>query len=276
MAADPAVETVRTVAEAAARAGGAVLRHLLCQQRSVAWKTDGTDRSLVTDADYQADAAITAIIRTAFPDHAIYSEEGAGFPENAHHLWVIDPLDGTEEYARGAPGACVAVGYTVAGTPLVGVVYDPFRDELFSAVRGQGARLNGRPIRVSATRQLADAVVAYTSPNRARTVERFETARALLCALVDQVRLVRLYAASALDLCWVAAGRLDAKVALRGRYYDFLAAQVILEEAGGRCTDPFGGPITPTVLGVVGTNGHLHEAVLALVRQCTAGREDRH
>lgn len=261
----------REVAERAARAGGAVLREALGSRRDLAWKTDEAgEQSLVTDADLRADAAIQAVIRAAAPSHAILSEEGATPEADAEHLWVLDPLDGTDEFSRGAPSCCVCVAYARAGQPEAAAVYDPFRDELFSAQRGRGATLNGQPLRVSATADLARAVVAFTSPDRRRSEAAFRQTQAVLAALIEATQQVRLYGSTALEICWVAAGRLEGKVSLRGRVWDFLAAALILEEAGGRCRDLAGQPIDLATIGAVASNGPLQPTLADLVSQALA------
>jgi myo-inositol-1(or 4)-monophosphatase len=259
------------VAERAARAGGAVLREALGARRDLIWKTDEAgERSLVTDADLRADAAIQAVIRAAAPTHLILSEESADIDGAAEHLWVLDPLDGTDEFSRGAPSCCVCVAYARAGRPEAAAVYDPFRDELFSARRGQGATLNGQPLRVSATTELARAVVAFTSPDRRRSEAAFRQTRSVLAALVEATQQVRVYGSTALEICWVAAGRLEGKVSLRGRVWDFLAADLILEEAGGVCRDLAGQPIGLATIGAVASNGPLQPALTDLVGQALA------
>lgn len=265
-------EPMLAVAAAAARAGGEVLRAALGARRDLAWKTDEAgERSLVTDADLRADAAIQAVIRAAAPDHQILSEEGGAPAAPAGHLWVIDPLDGTDEFSRGSPSCCVAVAYARAGVTRAAAVYDAFRDELFTAARGQGAWLNDRPLAVAATADLARAVVACSSPDRIRSAAAFAETRAVLDALVEQTQRVRIYGSTALEICWIAGGRLDGKVSLRGRVWDFLAAALVLEEAGGRCTQLDGGPITLDTIGAVASNGPVHAALVGLVRRCLAG-----
>jgi myo-inositol-1(or 4)-monophosphatase len=254
------------VAAAAARAGGAALRETLGARREINWKTDSDgERSVVTDADLRADAAIQAVIRSAAPGHAILSEEG-GAPERIdEHLWVIDPLDGTDEFSRGSPSCCVAVAYLRDGRPAASAVYDPFRDELFSAARGRGAWLNGRPIRVSGIERLADAVVAISSPDRRRSEEAFQLTKAILDDLLDTTRLVRVYGSTAMEICWIGCGRLEAKVSLRGRAWDFFAAALVLEEAGGVCRELTGGPLTLDTVGALASNGPFHADLTRLV-----------
>jgi myo-inositol-1(or 4)-monophosphatase len=254
------------VAAAAARAGGAVLRETLGARRDVAWKTDEAgERSIVTDADLRADAAIQAVIRAAAPDHPILSEESQSAPPAGDHCWVIDPLDGTDEFSRGAPSCCVAVAYTHAGETRAAAVYDPFRDELFSAARGGGATLNGWPIRVSPVADLGAAVLAFSSPDRRRSAASFAETLAVFNALALATRQVRVYGSTALEICWTAAGRLEGKVSLRGRAWDFLAAALILEEAGGRCRDLTGGPVWLETVGAIASNGPLQAALTDLV-----------
>jgi myo-inositol-1(or 4)-monophosphatase len=254
------------VAIKAARVGGVVLRETLGARREVAWKTDEAgELSVVTDADHRADVAIQAVIRAAAPGQAILSEEG-DLPERLDGpLWVIDPLDGTDEFSRGSPSCCVAVAQLDGGVTRAAAVYDPFRDELFSAARGRGAWLNGRPIRVSGVTALGDAVIAFSSPDRRRSAAAFQETKALLDAFVDATRQVRIYGSTAMEICWIGCGRLEAKVSLRGRAWDFMAAALVLEEAGGVCGGLDGRPLTLATVGAVASNGALHADLLALV-----------
>lgn len=265
--------SVLDIAIAAARAGGAVLREALGGRRDLAWKTDEAgERSLVTDADLRADAAIQAVIRAALPDHVILSEESQPTDIVGEHQWVIDPLDGTDEFSRGAPSCCVAVAYVVAGQIAAGVVYDPFRDELFAAERGRGASLNGTPLRVSGVAALADAVIAFTSPDRRRSAANYAVTLALLDDLAATTRQVRIYGSTALEICWTAASRLEGKVSLRGRAWDFMAAAIILEEAGGRCRDLDDQPLTLDTIGAIASNGPIHAELQSIVQRRVGGR----
>ena len=259
------------VAIAAARAGGAVLREALGAEIDPRMKIDEAgEQSVVTDADTRADAAIQAVIRAAAPGHLILSEEGAFRPDGAEHLWVIDPLDGTDDFSRACPTACVAVAYAYRGQPQAAAVYDPFRDELFAAERGAGATLNGRPIQAGRVERLADAVVAISSPDRRRSEAAHRETVAVTDDLMARVQRVRVYGATALEICWIACGRLDGKVSLRGRVWDFLAPALVLEEAGGLCRDLNGGPIALDTIGAVASNGAIQADLAELVSRALA------
>ena len=259
------------VAIAAARAGGAVLQDALGAEIDPRMKTDEAgEQSIVTIADTRADTAIQAVIRAAAPDHFILSEEGVFRPEGAEHLWVIDPLDGTDDFSRGCPTACVAVAYAYRGQPQAAAVYDPFRDELFTAQRGAGATLNGRPIQAGPVERLADAVVAISSPDRRRSDAAYRETVAVTDELMARVQRVRIYGATALEICWIACGRLDGKISLRGRVWDFMAPALVLEEAGGLCRDLRGDPIALDTVGAVATNGPIQAEMADLVSRALA------
>lgn len=262
------------IAIAAARAGGAVLRETLGAGRDINWKTDEAgEQSVVTDADLRADAAIQSVIRAALPNHIILSEESQPAVIEGEHRWVIDPLDGTDEFSRGAPSCCVAVAYSRGGRTEAAAVYDPFRDELFAAARGGGATLNGQRIHVSAVATLSDAVIAFSSPDRRRSATAYTETVAVLDAAIAATRQVRIYGSTALEICWTAAGRLEGKLSLRGRVWDFLAPALIVEEAGGACRDLAGGPITLETIGAVASNGHLQTGLTRLVSQALAASD---
>jgi myo-inositol-1(or 4)-monophosphatase len=255
----------------AARAGGVVLRETLGAHRDIRWKTDEAgEQSVVTDVDLRADAAIQAVIRATAPTHMIFSEESQPGAPIGPHLWVLDPLDGTDEFSRGAPSCCVAVAYAYAGQTRAAAVYDPFRDELFAAAQGAGATLNGQPLHVSSVTQLDQAVIAFSSPDRRRSEAAFSETLTVLAAAIDQTRQVRLYGSTALEICWTAAGRLEGKLSLRGRVWDFLASALIVEEAGGACRDLNGQPIWLSTIGAVASNGHLQQPLTRLVREAVA------
>ncbi len=198
----------------AARAAGRVhLARLL--KTSISYKANAID--LVTEADHEAEAAVIGVIRRSFPDHAVLGEEsGASAGRNDdrgndrrrnEHRWIIDPLDGTTNFAHGYPQFCVSIGYERRGRIEFGVVYDALKKECFTARRGQGARLNGEPIRVSRTPRLATALLGTGFP-----YDRRERRQFYLCfweSFMIRTQGVRRTGAAALDLCYVACGRCD-------------------------------------------------------------------
>jgi len=247
------------VAAAAARAGGRVLM----QMRHEALTVDLKDAraNLVTSADVRSQAAIAAVIREAFPGHAVVGEEGTVGDPGAEHVWYVDPLDGTTNYAHGLPFFCVSVAHHVAGEPACGVVYDPHHDDLYAAERGAGATLDGVPLRVSAVDRLDRAlVVAQAQSSDPAVLREFA---ALVELLMNAARGLRFPGAPALVLALIAAGRLEAYCERTMDPWDIAAGQLLLEEAGGRLTRFDGAALTAGETGdVVATNGRIHDELL--------------
>jgi myo-inositol-1(or 4)-monophosphatase len=247
----------RDVAVRAAVAAGQLLRQHYGRPQEIEHKGE---IDLVTALDRRAEALIAEHVRAAFPDHAILAEEGTTGGASGEHRWLIDPLDGTTNYAHGLPIFCVSVAYERAGRVTLGVVYDPLHEELFLAEDGRGATLNGRPLRVSTTAALKDSLLATGFPyDRAlftASLARFE-------ALLYQAQAVRRLGSAALDLCYVAAGRLDGYWERPIQPWDVAAGALLVREAGGRTTNLASGP--PDVYGseIVATNGAIHDALLA-------------
>jgi myo-inositol-1(or 4)-monophosphatase len=222
--------------------------------------------NLVTDADRQAEQRIIEVIHDAFPTHRILAEEG-GLTEQfpSRYKWVIDPLDGTTNFAHGFPAYCVSIGVECDGRGIVGVVYDPTRDELFTGRIGHGAHLNGVPISVSTTDHLDRALLvtgfAYdireTSDNNLNHFVRFAL----------KVQGLRRTGTAALDLCYVAAGRFDGFWEVTLNPWDMAAGVVILREAGGTVTNFKGAPHSIYGRELVASNGHVHQAMLDLLQE---------
>ncbi len=246
--------------EAARQAGRCILKHYdspeIMQKES---------HNLVTAADLESEAIITQLIHDKFPGHALLAEEG---PQDAalgsEHLWIIDPLDGTNNYAHHFPHFCVSIAYAEAGQLQIGVVYDPVREEMFSATRGAGAQLNGRPVAPSAVRNLQQALVG-TGFYYERGPVMDLTLQKIRALFKTNIHGIRRTGAAALDLSWIAAGRLDAFFEYRLSPWDFAAAALIIQEAGGRITNRCGQALTLDSLGIVAANGYLLEALLDIV-----------
>lgn len=216
----------------------------------------------VTATDSAAEAAIIAILEQHRPDDEILAEEGGGVILEGRQ-WIVDPLDGTVNFVHGIPQVSVSIGLYDGQDGLVGVVYDPLRDELFTATLGDGAFLNGRPIHTSPTMDLATSVVATGFP-----YDHDVHAEALAIVVREMLRHInglRRFGSAALDLAWVAAGRFDAYWELGIAPWDGAAGMLLVREAGGEVTDPFGVQSTPANGLVVATNGHLHEAVRSII-----------
>jgi myo-inositol-1(or 4)-monophosphatase len=226
---------------------------------------------LVTEVDIAVERAFRALIAQRFPDHQILAEElGGAATAPAGPCWVFDPIDGTTNFAHGLPIFCASLALEIDGVAEVAAVYDPNRKELFTAERGGGAFLNGAPLRVSAAEQLVDAMLVTGFPYDVHA--RVEEIVGLFAAFVGQARAVRRLGSAAIDLCWVAAGRLDAFWETDLKPWDIAGGGLIVAEAGGRITGMDGTPFRSRGGHVVATNGHLHDAMLDTIRSFRAGR----
>ncbi|MFQ5856439.1 MAG: inositol monophosphatase family protein [Anaerolineae bacterium] len=249
----------------AARAGGQLARSRLGNPGYQKWKGP---RDLLAGAVLEVQARIGEVIHQAFPDHHLLVEETeAPQDEQADPLWIIDPLDGSLNFFYGIPLFAICVGYRAAGRYRVGVVYDPCRDELFQAVLGGGAYLNGQPIHVD---QFADGQDAFQAAvvGTDWTGGQDEVKRAFQLArfIAGEVLHIRVLGSPALGLCYVAAGRLHAYYGLDHlKLWDVAAAAVILEEAGGTLTDIDGGLWPYAEEGYLATNSVIHRSMLGVI-----------
>jgi myo-inositol-1(or 4)-monophosphatase len=217
---------------------------------------------LVTDADQESEVLIVAEILRSFPDDRIVAEEGTMRGHDPARRWVIDPLDGTTNFAHGYPFFAVSIALEVAGAVQVGVVYDPLHDELFSAERGAGAQLNGASIEVSAAERVGDSLLCTGfSYDRAEREQALPYLRNVVLAAQG----IRRDGAAALDLCYVAAGRLDGFWERGLQPWDLAAGSLIVTEAGGAISTYDGGPHDPWRNEIVATNGLIHAELLAVL-----------
>jgi myo-inositol-1(or 4)-monophosphatase len=228
---------VNIAIRAARRAGELMIRQL--NQLESLKVTEKGKNEFVTQVDKAAEAAIIEIIRDHYPDHAILAEE-SGAAGDHEFQWIIDPLDGTTNYVHGFPVFSVSIAVARRGELEHGVVYDPLRQEIFSATRGQGAQLDGRRIRVSKRTTIQQALVATGFPFRANLVH-IDRYLDMLRAVMLESSGVRRPGSAALDLCYVAAGRVDAFFELGLAKWDIAAGALIIREAGGRISDFRGG-----------------------------------
>ena len=253
------------VAEAAARAGGAVLTRYLREPADLEIDYKDTRANLVTAADRESQRAVTETILTAFPGHAINGEEGTAGNLDAADVWYVDPLDGTTNFTHGVPFFCVSVALRSNARTVAGAVYDPSRDEMFVAALGGGATLNGTPIGVSGVARLDRALVVA----QAQTVDPVEIrayAR-LVERLMSVSGGVRSLGSPALTLAAIAAGRLEAYCEYTMDAWDILAGQLILAEAGGMLTLFDGRPhVTADRADVVASNGYVHAELIDALR----------
>jgi myo-inositol-1(or 4)-monophosphatase len=261
------LQAVRTQVEQIAREAGRVALSFWSQSLTEMTKKDIYD--IVTEGDKASEAVIVAALRELFPAHHIVGEEGGGQgapAEGAEYFWFVDPVDGTVNFAHKIPLFAVSIALADAQhQPLVGVVYNPAHDEMFSAARGFGAALNGQPIHVTALTRLDQAVLA-TGFAPSNPAARENLAR--LPRFLGQVRDMRRLGSVALELSYVASGRLDGVWEPNLSPWDVMAGLLCVQEAGGRISDYSGGTAQLfNAREVLATNGGIHDAVLSILNE---------
>jgi myo-inositol-1(or 4)-monophosphatase len=248
------------IAQKAAVTAGALLRAHAGGTRQITYK--GVI-NLVTEMDRRSEQAIVDVIHGSFPDHDILAEEDTRIENGSGFLWIIDPLDGTTNYAHGYPNFAVSIGLERDGDVVHGVVYDPMRDELFTAEQGRGSHLNARPIRVSANTTLIRSLLATGFPyDRA---ESRENNLNYFNAFVMVSQEVRRSGSAALDLCAVASGRLDGFWELKLHPWDVAAGSLIVREAGGAISDLSGKRFSIRDKEIVASNGIIHGQMIEVL-----------
>jgi len=220
---------------------------------------------LVTEMDRKAEDLIVSKIRVAFPDHGILTEESAELVTGSRYRWIIDPLDGTTNYAHGFPVFCVSIAFEDSGRVVFGAVYDPVLDELFTAEEGRGAELNGKRIRVSKCTSLDSSLLATGFPYDIRTSEKNNLDHFADFAVRAQA--IRRAGSAALDLCCVACARFDGFWEMKLRPWDVAAASLIVTEAGGRITDFSAGEFSIDNAECLATNGLIHDEMTRVLAQ---------
>jgi myo-inositol-1(or 4)-monophosphatase len=256
-----------TAVEAVLRAGDIQMAHF-----GTALKIDKKGAiDLVTEVDLAVERMFRSMVGERFPAHTVLAEElGAPGQRVGKHCWIFDPLDGTTNYAHGLPIFCSSLAIEIDGVITVGAIYDPTRRELFTATLGGGAYLNGVPMRVSATAGLIDAMLVTGFPYTIH--ESADVLVSLFAAFLSRAQAVRRLGSAALDLCYVAAGRMDAFWEQYLKPWDTAAGTLILREAGGTVTALDGAPFDVRKGQVMASNGVLHDALLDIVRRWRAGR----
>jgi myo-inositol-1(or 4)-monophosphatase len=264
------------VAEGIARQAGALLRGFYTKGVATEYKGDV---DLVTEADRASEELIVAKLKAAFPKHGVYGEEGTRSGLESEYRWYVDPLDGTTNFAHGFPAFCVVMGLerrraglaaNEDGEMVAGVIYDPLRDEMFSAERGRGAWLNQRKLSVSKIGTLQEALTATGFPSHKRH-------KSPNVHFYQEITLrshgVRRAGSAALDLAYVAAGRLDGYWEFNLNPWDTSAGYLLVEEAGGKVTHFDGGKFTLDSREVLASNGLIHGEMKHLFMEMFAGRE---
>jgi myo-inositol-1(or 4)-monophosphatase len=253
---------LRALAEEIARAAGAIQRARYETALQIESKSRPID--LVTEVDRACEALIVSAIRRERPADDILAEEGGAHADSgADWRWVIDPLDGTVNFAHGYPCFSVSIGVLHRGVRTVGVVYEPLRDELFEAIRGQGARRNGKAIAVSQEARFGRALLATGFAYDVHDAERDNLAP--FARVAKSAGGIRRDGSAAIDLCYVACGRFEGYWELKLHAWDVAAGILIVEEAGGRVTDLRGGPPPASGREIAASNGHVHDALLQVL-----------
>ena len=258
------------IVEVIARQAGAVLakgygnvRHI--QQKGVI--------DLVTEYDKRSEELIISSIQQEFPDYAILAEESGQNHTISEYQWVIDPLDGTTNFAHGIPIFSVSIGLLKNNSPLLGVAYDPLRNEMFSAEAGQGATLNHHPIHVSSRPDLGQAVISTGFPYDVRTNPKNNFAQFVQFQLRTQA--VRHLGSAALDCAWTAMGRLDGYWEFGVQPWDVGAGALIVREAGGRVTSVDGGENFLSSASILVSNGLIHEQMLLVLSEAPLPQQEQ-
>jgi myo-inositol-1(or 4)-monophosphatase len=258
----------RRVAIDAARAAGQLLKNELSGSRRIAYK--GSPTNLVTEMDARVEELIVGRLAAAFPDDAVLAEERGASAGRSGRRWIIDPLDGTTNYAHGFPAFGVSIALESATRVELGVIYDPNLDELFVAERGRGATVNDQALAVSTTATLDESLLATGFPYDIR--EGGDNNLKEYAAFSVRARAVRRMGSAVLYLAWLASGRLDGYWELRLGPWDVAAGSLIVEEAGGRITNLSGGALELDAPTLVATNGRIHSAVLQVLREVRGGK----
>jgi myo-inositol-1(or 4)-monophosphatase len=222
---------------------------------------------LVTAADLAVEHEFRTLIAARFPSHAVLGEETppeSGHPGTSTHRWIIDPVDGTTNFAHGLAFFCVSIALELHGRVELGVVYDPIGRELFTAERGGGARLNGIPIRTTTCQTLVDALLCTGFPYTVREERRRQVQ--VFAAFLEEAQAVRRLGSAALDLCYVACGRFDGYWEEKLRVWDIAAGALVVEEAGGRVSGMDGAPFDPFSGHLVASAVPLHDVMLELIK----------
>ena len=228
---------------------------------------------LVTEVDLECERLCRQLIAERFPQHDVLAEEMSNGPREqarSSHRWVFDPIDGTTNYAHGLPIFCSSLALEINGRAEVGAIFDPTRQELFTAERGQGAFLNGRPLTVSTADVLIDGLLVTGFPYDVH--QQLGDLMDLFAAFLGRARAVRRLGSAALDLCYVAAGRFEGFWEQQLKPWDVAAGALMVEEAGGRVTGMDGSPFDPAAAHLIASNGLIHDQMVALVRETRAHR----
>ncbi|MBS1597149.1 MAG: inositol monophosphatase [Bacteroidetes bacterium] len=220
--------------------------------------------NLVTEADHASEKVIFEIIKNEFPDHFILSEEAGELASDSNYKWIIDPIDGTVNFAHGIPLCCVSIGLELDGEMIMGAVYNPFINEFYFAQKGYGASLNDKRIYVSEEKEVIKSCLVTGFPYS--YLDHHNGPLDVFARMIRKGVPVRRLGSAALDLCWVAAGRFDGFFEHKLQAWDSAAGFLIVQEAGGRVSDFTGKKYSPYQPHIVATNGKIHDELLKWIR----------
>ncbi len=264
----PDKQVLNTAIEAAKIGGEVLLTHMSRVQHYDIEQKGAFDYA--TEVDHASEKAIIDYILSRYPDHRILAEEGGEIGGTGVYRWVIDPLDGTTNYIHGVRMFAVSIAAMRGDIPVVGVVYDPVRGEMFAAAMGHGAYLNGTPIKVSEHRHMHECLLATGFPFRCK--ELIEPYLQSFQTFFGRARDIRRMGSAALDLAYVAAGRFDGFWELKLNRWDIAAGVVLIKEAGGEVSGFLEGEDYWRTGNIVASNGHIHEELLEVVQQIFEGK----
>jgi len=245
------------VAIKAAKEAGEILKENFRKANLISLKEGG---SWVTELDKLSEGKIISIVKENFPTHSINAEESGLTKKDSEYLWLIDPLDGTTNYATRIPFFVVSIGLAKNKEVVLGVVYDPIHDNLYTAEKGNGARLDELTTKISNTDELQRSMIGYARPTKVK--ERFVE---VFSKVELAARTPKILGSIALELCYTAVGNLDAAICLSPHPWDFAAGALIVEEAGGRVTDLEGKPWSLESKDILATNGKIHQELLKII-----------
>lgn len=262
-------DSARHYLNVAVKAAHAASDVLLAHRGKVTVEYKEGHGDLVTAADREAEETVIRILQGEFPDHAIIGEESGRFEgsDELQSRWFVDPLDGTTNFAEGLPLFATSIGFEQRGELLVGVIHLPVFDATYTAIRGEGAFLNGEPLRVSPTEKLQETLLVTGHAHSPGLEERVKETMDLLHNLISATRGVRLLGSAAVNLAYVAHGIFEAYWAPVNEVWDVAAGVLIVREAGGKVTDMKGDPIDLFRPNMLASNGHIHDALLEAFRK---------
>lgn len=252
---------LKTTLIEAARAGAEEIRRFFNSEFKISHK-EGVN-NLVTEADHAAEKVIMDVIKSRFPDHQVLAEETGEIIQDSAYKWIIDPIDGTVNFAHGIPLNCVSIGVEHEGEIILGCVYNPHLNELFFAEKGKGAFLNDKPIRVSEETQAIKACLVTGFPYT--YINMPDGPLEIFDRFIRKGVPVRRLGSAAIDLCWVAAGRFDGFYEHKLEAWDSAAGYLMVEEAGGKVTDFTGSKFSVYQHRILATNGKIHEEMLRVI-----------